>query len=176
MKSRLLFLVPAGCLAALALCLFQVPSQVRADYEVPEKYRDTVSKGLEYLVKHQHKDGHWEGDEGKHPTAMTALAGIALLMEGSSVQQGKYSGNLRQAVDWLMDQSQRLQFRDDLPMPAQVQVRVDPCFQRLQPHRGETSARARSAPRRARSVRPPAASAVVARSRMWSGWWRRSTL
>ena len=28
---------------------------------------------------------------------------------------------------------------------------------------------------RARSIRPEAASARVARSRMWSGWWRRST-
>jgi hypothetical protein len=79
MKARLLLFLPAGCIFALALCLFQVPSEVRADCEVPEKYRDTVSKGLEYLVKHQHKDGHWEGDEGKHPTAMTALVGIALL-------------------------------------------------------------------------------------------------
>ena len=59
------------------------PSPVQAD-EVPEKYRDTVHKGLEYLAKNQFKDGHWEGDGGQHPVAMTGLAGVALLMEGSN--------------------------------------------------------------------------------------------
>jgi hypothetical protein len=89
-------------LVALCVCL---PDSAWAD-EVPEKYRDTVSKGLEYLVKHQHKDGHWEGDEGKHPTAMTTLVGMALLMEGSNVEKGKYADAIRKAADWLMDKSQ----------------------------------------------------------------------
>ena len=34
---------------------------------------------------------------------MTALAGMALLMEGSTLREGKYSDNIRKAVDWLMD-------------------------------------------------------------------------
>ncbi len=74
--------------------------------DVPEKYRDTVYKGLEYLVKNQHKDGHWEGDAGKHPVAMTALVGMALLMENNSLEKGKYSANIRKAVDWLVDKSE----------------------------------------------------------------------
>jgi hypothetical protein len=75
--------------------------------EVPLKYRETVHKGLEYLVKHQFKDGHWEGDGGRHPVAMTALAGMALLMEPSNVLSGKYAANIRKSADWLMAQSQR---------------------------------------------------------------------
>jgi hypothetical protein len=84
--------------------------------EIPQKYRDTVAKGLAYLVKQQHKDGHWEGDDGKHPVAMTGLVGIALLMEADSPTQtlrpfpefGKltYLAEVRKAADWLMDQSQ----------------------------------------------------------------------
>ncbi len=105
MKTRLLFLLLTGCLLALAAWLVHVPNAAQAD-GVPEKYRDTVNKGLEYLAKNQCKDGHWEGDDGKHPVAMTALAGMALLMEGSSIDEGKYAANLRKATDWLLDQSQ----------------------------------------------------------------------
>ena len=105
MKTKLLFLLLASCLVTLAAWLVRAPKPAQAN-EVPEKYRDTVHKGLEYLVKHQCKDGHWEGDDGKHPVAMTALAGMALLMEGSNLHEGKYSANIRKAVDWLMDKSQ----------------------------------------------------------------------
>jgi hypothetical protein len=38
---------------------------------------------------------------------MTALAGMALLMEGSTLRDGKYAAPLRKAVDWLMERSQR---------------------------------------------------------------------
>ena len=104
MKTKLLTFLPAGCLLALTAWLVNGQTPAKTD-ALPEKYRDTVDKGLEFLVKQQHKDGHWEGDGGKHPAAVTALAGIALLMEGSTLEKGKYSANLRKAVDWLMDKS-----------------------------------------------------------------------
>jgi hypothetical protein len=113
-KVKVLFFLLAGCLVALAAWLVDVPKSAPAD-EVPEKYRGTVQKGLEYLVKSQFKDGHWEGDGGQHPVAMTGLAGLALLMEGGTdgrdgrrlkvVPERKYSPNIRKAVDWLMDKS-----------------------------------------------------------------------
>src|SRR5277367_4002294 len=90
MKTKALFVFLTGALLALAAWLVHVPNPAQAD-EIPEKYRDTVSKGLEYLAKSQHKDGHWEGDDGKHPVAMTALAGIALVME-AGVERGDGSG------------------------------------------------------------------------------------
>jgi hypothetical protein len=74
-----------------------------------------LSKGLEYLVKNQFKDGHWEGDDGKHPVAMTGLTGLALLMERnapsgrgplSPIGEPKHMANIRKGVDWLMDKSQ----------------------------------------------------------------------
>jgi hypothetical protein len=40
-----------------------------------------------------------------YPTSMTALAGIALLSEGSTTTQGKYAPNIRRAVDYLVARS-----------------------------------------------------------------------
>jgi hypothetical protein len=37
---------------------------------------------------------------------MTALAGMCMLMEGSTLRDGRYADNLRRAVDWLMDRAQ----------------------------------------------------------------------
>src|SRR5436305_279961 len=38
---------------------------------------------------------------------MTALAGMSLLMEGSTIREGKYAEKIRKAVDWFMERSQR---------------------------------------------------------------------
>jgi hypothetical protein len=65
-----------------------------------------VVKGLAWLVKQQHADGHWQGNAGEHATALTALAGLALLSEGSTLREGKYRGNLARAADWLLDNAQ----------------------------------------------------------------------
>jgi hypothetical protein len=114
MRTKVVLLLLAGGILCMTTWLVHIPAPSQAD-EVPEKYRDTVHKGLEYLVKHQHKDGHWEGDDGKHPVAMTGLVGLALLMEKDNPQprgnvirgpSAKYSANIRKAVDWLIDKSQ----------------------------------------------------------------------
>ena len=95
-----------GSLAfALGLSL-TAGSQLRAEELAPE-YRAAVKKGLDWVAKQQHRDGHWEANGGQYPSAMTALAGMALLMEGSTLREGKYSENIRRAVDWLVERSQR---------------------------------------------------------------------
>jgi hypothetical protein len=75
--------------------------------EIPEKYKEHIKKGLDYLAKTQMKDGHWAANGDNHPVAMTGLAGLAMLMEGSTVRDGKYATNIRKAADWLMDRSQK---------------------------------------------------------------------
>jgi hypothetical protein len=79
--------------------------------DIPEKYDETLQKGLAYLAKQQHKDGHWEGDDGKHPVAMTGLVGLAMLMEANvrndredSGRKRKYTAEMRKASDWLLNQ------------------------------------------------------------------------
>src|SRR5207248_3317055 len=44
---------------------------------------------------------HWDS-QGQYPLTMTGLCGIALLMEGSTIREGKYAENIRKAVDWLL--------------------------------------------------------------------------
>ncbi len=82
--------------------------------EIPEKYRPTVEKGLQYLVKQQFKNGHWGANGDQYPVSMTGLAGIALLMEGSTIREGKYASNIRRAVDWCMERSMKGNNRDGL--------------------------------------------------------------
>ncbi len=75
---------------------------------VPAEYRETVKKGLDWLAKNQQADGHWGSDNGneQYRPAMTGLAGVALLMEGSTVKLGKYHENIRKAVKWCLARAQ----------------------------------------------------------------------
>jgi hypothetical protein len=100
-NQRLVAIVIGACVA------FLVGSQaVRAD-EIPQEYQKSISKGLDWLAKAQLRDGHWEAAGGAYPVAMTALSGIAFLMEGSTLRTGKYAENVRRTTDWLMSVSQR---------------------------------------------------------------------
>jgi hypothetical protein len=74
--------------------------------DLPRKYREVVHKGLEWLAKQQHRDGHWEAPGSQFATAMTGMAGIALLAEGSTIREGKYKDHIRRAADWLVAQAQ----------------------------------------------------------------------
>ncbi|MBS0209327.1 MAG: terpene cyclase/mutase family protein [Planctomycetes bacterium] len=69
------------------------------------KAQRAISRGLDWLANSQSRLGHWTGAEQRYPTAMTALAGTALLCEGSTTTQGKYSANIRRAVDYLVSRS-----------------------------------------------------------------------
>jgi hypothetical protein len=73
---------------------------------VPAKYRESISRGLDYLVRAQANDGHWEAVGGQYSVGITAMAGMTLLMEGSTPADGKYADSLGKAVNWLMDGSQ----------------------------------------------------------------------
>src|SRR6185369_14064368 len=74
--------------------------------ELPPKAREACERGLKWVAEQQHRDGHWEANGGQYPASMTALCGMSMLMEGSTLREGKYSDNLRRAVDWLMDRAQ----------------------------------------------------------------------
>jgi len=64
-----------------------------------------VTRALDWLVAKQSRRGSWSANEGRYPTAMTALAGTAMLMEGSTSTQGRYAEPIRQAVDYLVSRS-----------------------------------------------------------------------
>ncbi|MGL4593487.1 MAG: hypothetical protein ACRCUY_02020, partial [Thermoguttaceae bacterium] len=58
-----------------------------------------ITRGLDWLAANQSRRGSWDAS-GMYPTAMTGMAGIALLAEGSTTTQGKYADNIRSAVDF----------------------------------------------------------------------------
>jgi hypothetical protein len=93
-----------GALACGVMVWAPAQPRARAD-EIPEKYRKAVDKGLDWLASKQNEKGYWGANGDNYPITMTALAGMALLMEGSTYKEGKYAPNIRKAVDWLMDKS-----------------------------------------------------------------------
>lgn len=74
--------------------------------EIAPAHRKAIDKGLEYLVKTQSKEGNWGSNGGSYRVSMTALSGMALLMEGSTVDSGPYAESIRRAVDWLLSKCQ----------------------------------------------------------------------
>ena len=96
---RLAFVLAGFGVAAIVAC--------RGSAEpIPDKMQAHVNKGLEWLKKSQGKDGTWSAN-GQNPVAMTSLAALAMLCEGSTVTQGKYRDNIRLAADWLMSRSNK---------------------------------------------------------------------
>src|SRR5205085_2964452 len=67
------------------------------------KWDQAMEKGLRWVAKNQSSLGHWTA--GGYPTAMTALAGTALVASGSTTVQGPYAKNIRKAVDYLLVKS-----------------------------------------------------------------------
>jgi prenyltransferase beta subunit len=67
----------------------------------PELKR-TVTRALDWVARSQAKLGYWDATGYRIP--MTALAGVALLCEGSTTTQGKYSENIRRSTEYLMRQ------------------------------------------------------------------------
>lgn len=63
------------------------------------KWSASIQKGLEWVASSQSSLGHWTA--GNYPTAMTALAGTALVCSGSTAIQGPYAKNIRRATDYL---------------------------------------------------------------------------
>lgn len=76
--------------------------------EHPEEITPAVVKsidaGLRYLAQSQNSDGSWRtrGASGGYPTAMTSLAGLALLSSGSTPTAGAYARNVSGAVTYLL--------------------------------------------------------------------------
>lgn len=89
---------PIAVALAAAMCSY---ADARADSNDPE-VRRVIDRGLQWLASRQSKIGHWTANNGQYPTAMTAMAGMALLCEGSTTVQGKYAPNVSLAVDYLI--------------------------------------------------------------------------
>jgi hypothetical protein len=91
-------------IAIIALVLATAPCRgAQARNEDPKLHR-TIDGGLQWLASQQQKMGQWTA-QGRYPTAMTSLSGMAMLCEGSTTTQGKYAENIRRAVDFVTNRS-----------------------------------------------------------------------
>jgi squalene cyclase len=90
---------------ALVVSLAWLPSSEARAAKDPAVAR-AVTQGLDWLAKQQSRRGRWAANNDRYPTAITAMAGIALLAEGSTTTQGKYAPNIRAAVDYLLSNVQ----------------------------------------------------------------------
>jgi hypothetical protein len=82
-----------------ASCLGGSPRSLSAA-RLADKHESAIKRGLDWVARTQSKLGHWTAQT--YPTAMTALAGTALLCSGSTTTQGPYARHIRRAVDYLM--------------------------------------------------------------------------
>jgi len=76
----------------------------RIEWAEPQVIK-AVERGLDWVARTQSRMGGWSGNNNQYTTAMTSLAGMALLGEGSTTCQGKYAQNIRLAVNFLMNKS-----------------------------------------------------------------------
>ena len=98
-------------LAAAATASAQAPSPILPRHMNGETVA-MIDKGLEYLKNTQRPDGSWGG--GAHgqtyPATMTGLAGLALMANGSTPVEGKYSESVRRAMNYLLECAEKTRF------------------------------------------------------------------
>jgi hypothetical protein len=92
-------------LFSLLIVLLSGISETQAGKKDP-KVQAAVTKALDFLAREQRRQGYWEANGGQYRAAMTAMAGMAMLCEGSTTTRGKYAPNIRLAVDYLIDVAQ----------------------------------------------------------------------
>jgi hypothetical protein len=94
-----------------ALLLLADLDRARADIPDPlpplitSETQAAIDRALEYLARTQSREGAWrnQGYWGRYPTAMTGLAGLALLANGNTTTQGKYAPQVSRATNFLLD-------------------------------------------------------------------------
>lgn len=79
-------------------------SAVRLPPGITPETREAIDRGLAYLARTQDRQGAWSnrGGFGAYPVAMTALAGLALLMDGNTTTQGRYAPQVDRAANYLL--------------------------------------------------------------------------
>lgn len=103
-------LIAAAWLTGLVLAgaaLAAVPEEPSAQRDLPPEAVRSIRAGIAWLVHTQNPDGSWlsDGQTGRYPTALTALAGLALLSEGNTCYSGPHAPNVRRAVEFLLQQA-----------------------------------------------------------------------
>ncbi len=103
MTSRLSRREALRSLAALpaAAAAFQAGIGTAQAAKKDPRWEKAIQRGMDWVARTQSPiRGNWTA--GTYPTAMTALAGTALICSGSTTTQGPYAKNIRRSVDYLL--------------------------------------------------------------------------
>lgn len=74
---------------------------------IPPTAQRAIKRGLDYLAAHQHDDGSFGSNHLRGNTAVTSLAGIAMLAQGSTPGRGKYGKPIDRIVDYLLKHTEK---------------------------------------------------------------------
>ncbi|MDP1799325.1 MAG: terpene cyclase/mutase family protein [Planctomycetaceae bacterium] len=96
-------MVGRGILTIVAGLMLTVTAQAATK---DPKAKVAAIKALDWLGAEQHRQGYWEANGQQYRVAMTALAGNAMLCEGSTATRGRYSKKIALAVDYLLECAQ----------------------------------------------------------------------
>lgn len=105
------FVPPTGCV--FRTVMGEESSDNHAAYKTPEKVQRSVDLGLGWIMEAQQANGGWgagshrrQDIQNPHAVetdpATTAMVSMAMLRSGTNLSHGPYSGNLRKALDHLL--------------------------------------------------------------------------
>jgi len=98
-------LLVSGIFVVAILSTFSYAAPPVTKKQRNRKFDKAVRRALDYLSREQRAQGYWEANSSQYRVAMTSLAGVAFLCEGSTTTQGRYAKNVRRAVTWLIDRA-----------------------------------------------------------------------
>jgi hypothetical protein len=100
-------------IAAVLMCCLS--ASVRAEEKNPEKSAAklitpavgrSIERGLKWLVSQQHEDGSLGSGSYRGNVAVCALAGMAMMADGSTPGRGPYGAQVNRCVDYLLANTQ----------------------------------------------------------------------
>lgn len=110
-KKQKAFIPPKGCV--FRTVMGEESSASFSIYKTPESVQHSLDRGLAWIIQAQHQNGGWGA--GSHSRqdiidphavepdpATSAMVGMALLRNGSTLTAGKYSAHLNKVLEYLM--------------------------------------------------------------------------
>lgn len=70
--------------------------------EIDAETRVAIDKGVEWLANAQEASGRWGCDPINWQMSITALSGLALLAHGDTPDTGRYSKQVKRAIEWIL--------------------------------------------------------------------------
>lgn len=111
-KKRIAFVPPKGCV--FRTVMGEESSRNYSIYKTPENVQRALDQGLDWIIEAQHANGGWgagthQRQDITNPHAVetdpatTAMVAMAMLRNGSTLSHGRYSDNLRRALNHLLE-------------------------------------------------------------------------